>query len=123
MESLEDFAREFDRLSRLLDGAHRLVREQIYALAEAEAEYRKAKAEAWVECPPADRAEWTAARREAWVDRETAEQRRKRDIADGMRHAGLEAVKSRRTQISALQSLLAARREEVAFDRTVPRGA
>ena len=76
MESLEDFAREFDRLSRLLDGAHRLVREQIYALAEAEAEYRKAKAEAWVECPPADRAEWTAARREAWVDSEIALQMR-----------------------------------------------
>lgn len=129
MESLEDFAREFDRFSRLLDGALGLVKEQVHALAESEAEYRKAKAKAWVECPTdpagtkAGERDWTADRRSAWVDAQTADLRRARDIADGMVKAGMEAVKSRRTQISALQSLLGARREEAAFYRTMPQGA
>ena len=129
MESPAEFAAEFKRLSGLLDGALGLVKEQVHELANAEAGYRKEKAKAWVQCPNdppgvkvAER-EWTAARREAWVDAETADLRMKRDIAEGMVKAGMEAVKSRRTQISALQSMLGAVRKEMAFERTVPRGA
>lgn len=129
MRSMDDFADEFARLSRALDGALALVKEQTHALAHAEEAYRKRKSQAWVECPTDDpgvkagEREWTAARREAWVNAKTAELRRDRDIAEGMVRAGLEAVKSRRTQISALQSLLGAHREELAFERTVPQGA
>lgn len=129
MQTSSEFAEEFERLGRLLDGALALVKDQVHALAHAEESYRKRKSDAWVECPTDDpgvksgEREWTAARREAWVNAKTAELRRDRDIADGMVRAGLEAVKSRRTQISALQSLLGAHREELQYERTVPRGA
>ena len=124
--NLQEVPEEMRRLSRLLDGGIEALREQSHALAEAEANYRKAKAEAWVRCPQDDHGvkagerEWTAARREAWVDAETADLRRTRDIAEGMRQAALEAVRARRTQVSALQSLLAADRAEAEFARTGP---
>lgn len=122
--NLADAAVEMTRLSRLLDAGISQLRQQAHDLAHAEAHYRKAKAEAWVLCPndPHDvrsgEREWTAARREAWVNAETAELRRVRDIAEGMRLAALEAVRSRRTQISALQSLLKAHEAEAEFERT-----
>lgn len=129
MESLEDFAREFDRLSRLLDGTLSFLKQQIRAHAEADAAYKKARAEAWLRCPtdpPGTKAgerDWTADRRAAWVDAETAEQGMERDIAKGMVDAAKEAVQAKRTQISALKAMLGARQEEASFDRTVPRGA
>lgn len=51
---------------------------------------------------------------------ELADARRVRDLAEGMRQAGLEAVRSRRAQISALQSLLSADRSEMEIARTGP---
>lgn len=129
MEPIPEYAKEFDRLSRQIDGALGLVKDNVRALADAESKYRRAKSEAWVTCPndpagvKAGEREWTAARRGAWVDAQTADLRAVRDIADGMVRAGMEAVKSRRTQISALQSLLGAAREEMAFSRTAPQGA
>lgn len=120
---------EVRRLSGLIDGAVRSLRTEAVALADAEHAYRQAKAEAWVRCPTdpdgtkaADRA-WTSARREAWVDAETADLRRVRDIAEGTRQAALEAVRARRAQLSAVQSLLAAERAEAEFARTGPREA
>lgn len=113
------------RLSKLIDAGIEMLREQSKALAEAENAYRKAKSEAWVRCPndppdvKAGEREWTAARREAWVAAQTADLRMTRDIADGMRAAALEAVRARRTQISAMQSLLAAERAEAEFARVV----
>jgi hypothetical protein len=112
------------RLSGLIDQGVTALREQSKALAQAERNYRRAKSEAWVRCPndPHDRKgserEWTAARREAWVDAECADLRYERDLAEGVRQAALEAVRSRRTQLSALQSLLAADREEAGLART-----
>lgn len=124
--NLADVPAEMSRLSSLIDGGIQMLREQSSALAEAEMAYRKAKAEAWVKCPTDDHGvkagerEWTAARREAWVDAETADLRRTRDIADGMRQAALEAVRARRTQVSALQTLINANTAEAEFARTGP---
>ena len=124
--NLVDVPAEMNRLSRLIDGGIEALRDQSRALAEAENVYRKAKAEAWVRCPTDEHGikagdrEWTAARREAWVDAEVADLRRSRDIAEGMRQAALEAVRARRTQVSALQSLLAADRAEAEFSRVGP---
>lgn len=124
--NLADVPAEMSRLSRLIDGGIEALRDQSTSLAEAEQTYRKAKAQAWVKCPTDDHGvkagerEWTAARREAWVDAETADLRRVRDIAEGMRQAALEAVRARRTQVSALQSILAADRAEAEFARTSP---
>lgn len=115
---------EFNRLSELLSGGLAAMREQAVVLANAEQAYRKAQAEAWVRCPndvsatkPADK-EWTAARREAWVKAETADLRRTRDIADGMARAAYAAVRSRQTQISALQTLLNAYQQEMKWAQT-----
>lgn len=122
MPVLTDAADEFRRLSNLLDSGLAELRAQAHAYAECEAEYRRAKSHAWVDAPTSEeRSKWTAAEREAWVNAETADLRQARDIAEGMRHAALEAVRSRRAQISALQSLLAAERAETEFAATGPR--
>lgn len=117
-------ATEVRRLSQLIDAGITALRHQAEALADAENEYRKGKAEAWLRCPvdrPGDQRVWTSSRREAWVDGETADLRRARDVAEGLRQAALEAVRARKTQVSALQSLLAAERAEAEFTRTGPR--
>jgi hypothetical protein len=112
-----EVADEMRRLSRLLDQGLAALRDQSRELAEAEREYRRAKALAWVEAPAG-----TVPEREAWVNGHTAELRYARDLADGVRQAALEAVRSRRTQVSALQTLLNADREEMAFSRTYDAG-
>lgn len=122
-----DMRDEAFRLSKLIDAGVDALRAQARALAVAENEYRKARAEAWLKCPndPPEVArgrtrEWTASRREAWVDAHTADLRMERDIAEGLRRAALEAINARRTQLSALQSLLNAHRAEAEFVRTAP---
>lgn len=126
--NLTEAEAEMRRLSLLIDAGIEAMREQAKKLAEAENAYRKAKAEAWVLCPTddtgikaADR-EWTAARREAWVDARCADYRQTRDIAEGMARAAYQAVRARMTQVSALQSLLAAHKAEAEFSRTVGDG-
>lgn len=119
-------ATEMARLSRLLDSDLQAMRDQAQELADAENEYRKAKAQAWLAAPndpagtkPADR-EWIASAREAWVNGQTADARRRRDLAEGMGRAAYQAVRARQTQISALQSLLNAERAELHIGRTGP---
>lgn len=103
------------RLSKLLDDALSYLGRQVREYADAEQTYRQAKARAWVEAPAG-----TVPEREAHVNGLTAEERRAKDLAEGMRQAALEAVRSRRAQISALQTLANQRREEAAFARTGP---
>lgn len=121
--NIADAFAEAERLSQLIDAGIEALRTQSVTLAEAERTYRKAKAEAWVKVPrdsdPKARL-WTAGRREAWVDAETADLRYARDVADGMRSAALEAVRARRAQLSALQTLMNAHAEEAKFSRTGP---
>lgn len=118
---LSDAVHEFRRLSALLEQGLTTLREQGIAYAEFEAAYRRAQAEAWLKAPEGGRGGTPVAERESWVKAETADHRKQRDIADALRLAALEAVRSRRGQISALQSLLAADRAEAEFARTGPR--
>jgi hypothetical protein len=112
--------------STLIDQGLTAMRELAEAYAQAEADYRKAKSEAWVRCPVDDPAvkagerEWTAARREAWVNAQTADLRYARDLAEAMRQAALESVRSRRAQLSAIQTFANAHREEAGLARTGP---
>lgn len=110
-----DLTTEMLRLSKLLDDALAYLRRSSEEYADAEHVYREAKARAWVEAP-----EGTVMAREAWVNGTTAAIRRRRDLADGMRQAALEAVRSRRAQLSALQTIANANREEAALARTGP---
>lgn len=113
--TFEEIAAEMFRLSKLLDDGLAYLGRQAKEFANAEAAYREAKAKAWLEAPAG-----TVPEREAWVNGRTAQLRRERDLADGMRQTGLEAVRSRRAQISALQSVLARDRAEAEFARTGP---
>lgn len=110
---LDNLGEEMARLSRLIDQGLQALRDQAAELAEAENEYRLAKATAWISAPAG-----TVPEREAWVNGQTAGMRRRRDLAEGLRQAALEAVRSRRTQVSALQTLLNAHQEEAKFART-----
>ncbi len=114
--TIDDMAAEMSRLSHLLDAGLAALRAQATDYADAESDYRQHVATSWLQAP-----EGTVPEREAWVNGQTAKHRRRRDLADGMRTAALEAVRSRRTQVSALQSLLAAHRAEAEFARTGPR--
>ena len=109
------FQQEIDRLSLLIDEGIKSLVTAAHEVAEAEHDYRKAKATAWIQAPPG-----TVPVRESWVDSETADQRKRLDLAEGMRVASLEAVRSRRQQLSAVQSLLAAHKSEADFHRTRP---
>lgn len=103
---------EMRRLAGLLDAALAFLRDQTVEYAESEDVYRMARAKAYLE------ASGTVDERKATADLATSVERRRAHLADGMRQAAIEAVRSRRAQISALQSLLNAHRAEAEFTRT-----
>ena len=100
------------RLSGLIDKGISALRDAAVAYAEAEHEYRERNAMAYLETESG-----TVAEREAHVYALVGDFRRVRDLADGQKVAALEAVRSRRAQLSALQSLIAAHRAEVELAR------
>jgi hypothetical protein len=104
---------EVRRLSGLLDAGLEILRSAAEDVARAEQKYRKARAQAWV-----TNTTGTAGFRESQVDGQTADLRYKRDVAEGMRRAALESVRSRSTQLSAVQTLLNAYRAEANLVRT-----
>ena len=104
---------ELRRLSRLIDKGLEALRDQATEFARCEQAYRQAKATAWIEAP-----EGTVDAKKAWVEGRTSDARYARDLADGLRQAALEAVRSRRGQLSAWQSWMAAERAEAEFART-----
>ena len=113
---MQQYAAEMERLSGLIDKGIAALTQHAQEMAQAEHDYRKAKAVAWTQAPPG-----TVPVREAWVESETAEHRLRLDMAEGMRLAALESIRSRRQQLSALQSMLAAVKSEMDFARTGPR--
>lgn len=110
---------EANRLSGLIDLAIDALKNTSVEYAKSEQAYRKRKSQAWVECKA--HADMLAKEKEAWVDSASSDDRYKRDVAEGMRQAALEAVRSRRAQLSALQTFLNAERAEADFARTGPR--
>ena len=110
--TLDELAAEARRLSELIDRGIATLRDASKQYADAEHEYRFAYAKAYLE------SSGTVGEREAQVYVEVGALRRDRDHADGIRTAAVEAVRSRRTQLSAVQSLLAAQKAEAEFVRT-----
>jgi hypothetical protein len=100
------------RLSQLLDKGIAALTSAGIAYAEAEHAYREANAMAYLETESG-----TVAEREAHTYARVGEHRRTRDLADGQRVACLEAVRSRRAQLSAIQSVLSAHRAESELGR------
>lgn len=111
---LAELTAEMLRLSKLLDDALSYLRRQAVEYAEAEDAYRLARSKAILA------ASGTVDEKKAQADLETSEQRQRALLADGMRQAALEAVRSRRGQLSALQSVTAAYRAEAELARTAP---
>ena len=109
---LEHLTAEAWRLSQLLDKGVAALREAAVEYAEAEHRYREAKAMAYLETESG-----TVAEREAHVYAIMGGLRRDRDLADGKKLATLEAVRSRRAQVSALSTLIAAHRAEAELAR------
>jgi hypothetical protein len=109
---LEHLTAEAWRLSQLVDRGVLALRDAGVEYAEAEHAYRSAKAIAYLETESG-----TVAEREAHVYAIMGDLRRARDLADGQKVAALEAVRSRRAQLSALQTLIAAHRAEAELAR------
>jgi hypothetical protein len=109
---LEALTAEAWRLSQLLDKGIMALRDAAVAYAEAEHEYRSQNAMAYLETESG-----TVAEREAHVYALVGDHRRTRDLADGQKLAALEAVRSRRAQLSAVQSILSAYRAEAELAR------
>lgn len=122
MLDLQEAMEEMRRLSGLLDDGLAAMRRLANEYAQTEATYRKGKAHAWLATRTGDDRRLSVTERTAIVDSETADLRMARDLAEAMRQAALESVRSRRAQVSAWQSLLAAEREEMAMARTGPGG-
>lgn len=80
----------------------------------AEQRYRKAKALAYLA------SSGTVPEREAHAERAINDDRYERDLAEGLKVSALEAVRSHRGILSAIQTLANVLREEAAFDRTSP---
>lgn len=80
----------------------------------AEKEYRSAKSVAYLSTTG------TVAEREARAEDAINEKRYRRDLAEGLKVSGLEAVRANRTVLSAVQTLAGLYRAEADFDRTGP---
>ena len=91
---------EMMRLSRLIDAGVAELIKQSREYAEAENAYRRAKAQAWISSVDA-----RVKDKEAVVDIKCEKERERKLLAEGMRLAAVEAVRSRRAQLSALQTV------------------
>jgi hypothetical protein len=118
MPDLAELATEQRRLSTLIDNGVQALTTSAREAAQAEANYRKAKAVAWTQVKAeGDR---TAEHMKAEAESRAADLRFVRDLAEANRQAALEALRSRRQQLSATQSLAAAFRAEVEHSRYGP---
>ena len=109
---VNDLIDEVRRLSTLIDKGVLALRTAAHKAAEAEHHYRQVKAAAW-----AENVDGTVPERTAQVDGVCADARLSRDYAEAERLAALEALRSRRAQLSALQSVMSADRAEAEVAR------
>lgn len=114
MHDMTDLIAEARRLSGLIDGGVQALRQSAVDMAEAEHAYRMRKAAVWAEV-----AGWEglAGQKQAEVDARCADARRTRDVAEATRQAALEALRSRRSQLDALRSILSVSRSEMELAR------
>lgn len=112
MHDLSELVGEARRLSAKIDAGVTALASAARDAAQAEHEYRRGKAAAWTR-----HLSGTVPERQAAVDGDVADLRLARDLAEAGRVAALEALRSRRAQLSALQSVLTAWRSEAELAR------
>jgi hypothetical protein len=105
--TLTEMIHESERFSRLIDAGIELLVSASKDMAYAEHAFRVATAKAWAVAPGG-----TVPFKEAWVEAETADEKLALDLGETQRYNALEAVRSRRAQLSAIQSIMAAHRAE-----------
>ena len=105
--TLAELMHEAFRLSGKIDEGVRHLNASAIESADAEWAYRLARAKAWHDT------DGTAKQREDAVNAATADERRVRDLAEAGRQASLEALRSRRQQLSAVQTLVSALKSEL----------
>lgn len=110
--TLMEMIRETERLSGLIDSGIISLIQTSNDMAHAEHALRKATALAWVKAPSG-----TVPFKGAWVEAESADEKLAFDLAETGRYNALEAVRSRRAQLSAIQSIMAAHRAEAELVR------
>jgi hypothetical protein len=110
--TLNEMIHETERLSKLIDAGISALVQASSDMAHAEHALRKATAVAWTQAPSG-----TVPFKEAWVDSAAADEKLAFDIAESCRYNALEAVRSRRAQLSAIQSIMAAYRAEAELGR------
>lgn len=96
-----DYHNTIEELSRRIDEGIRELSAASIEVAESQHELRKSRAIAWVEAPPG-----TVPVREAWVEAKTADEEKRHELAEGRKITAIEALRSRRQQMSAVQSLM-----------------
>jgi len=105
--TLTEMINESERLSRLIDAGIESLVKASKDMAHAEHTLRKATAVAWAAAPSG-----TVPYKEAWVESQTADEKLAFELGETERYNALEAVRSRRAQLSAIQSIMAAHRAE-----------
>lgn len=110
----QELSDEMVRLSALLDQAQAELLAKVREAAETEHEYRLARSSAFLS------ASGTVAEKEAHTDQACASKRRDRDIAEGLKVAALEQIRSARAQLSACQTLASAHKAEAELARSGP---
>ena len=105
-------------LSKSLNSALDEHRSQAVKAADAEHAYRRVRAERWAQAKGLDMR--SAKERQDWVDAQSADARRERDMAQALAQSALEVIRSRRGQMSLLQSEMNAHKAEADFTRTAP---
>lgn len=112
--TLSEITEEMLRLSKLLDRGLGALRDESRKYAEADVAYRRQYAEAFL------KAEGTVAEREQVATAAALDARVAMNLAEGVKVSALEAVRSRRTQLSVLQTIANGYRAEAEFARTGP---
>lgn len=107
MTTVAEMNAQLVRLSQRLDAAHEELVRLVNDEAKTEHEYRKARANSYLSTSG------TVGEREAHTDKTVADERYRAHLAAGLAKSQLEAVRSIRAQMSALQTMASATREEM----------
>lgn len=113
-----ELVQELGRLSQEVDKALRFLFEQAKAYANTQDAYRNLRSKLLLEAESKVRKEYGIERpnvdeKKAWVHLKSSRESLEADLAAAMKEVGIEAIRSRRAQLSALQSAAAAVRSEL----------
>lgn len=120
LPTVGEMVEDIRHLSRLIDGLIADAPALGQEAAVSDASYREAYSKALLEAKADDKRKYTNDEAKAFADLATIDARVKAKVAEAMLEANKQAIQARRTQLSAIQSIAAAMREEAAFTRTRP---